>query len=145
MQWQREVIEPYRARHDAWLNLDVGTPLSSIELRLNTDELAFLLQNEPEVWQKAMLEDYRFNLAKRHIEHREEVVLKQAWPRMAEAGILVGTQMNEAEMERILGAAIVQQLRRRTEGIIAIIDENVETSFAAFSAFDLRMSRRRIG
>jgi hypothetical protein len=141
-QFQREVIAPFRNRHDAWLNLDVGTPLDVADLQLNRNDLAFVLQADPPTWQQVVLEDRRYRLVKRAIEMRERVVLEEAWPRLAAAGVPRGAGLPEPEMERVLGPAIVQKLRAHTAGIISMIDENVVSSFAAITA--LRRTLRKI-
>jgi hypothetical protein len=51
-------------------------------------------------------------------------------------------KLPEAEIEGMLGPAIVQQLRVHTAGIISLIGENVESSWAAITA--LRETLRRI-
>lgn len=134
IQFQRDMIVPFRNRHDAWLNLPVGSPLDSVELALNRNELAFLLQADGATWQAVVMEDRRFHLVKRLIEKREDLILKDVWPRLAAAGLPMRGQLAEADMERLLGPAIVQQLRVNTAAIISMIDENVASSFAAVTA-----------
>jgi Mg2+/citrate symporter len=43
LQFQREVVEPFRNRRDAWLNLTIGTPLDSVDLKLDRNDLGFVL------------------------------------------------------------------------------------------------------
>jgi hypothetical protein len=142
VQFQRDVVEPYRNRQDAWSNLPIGTPLDSIDLTLNRNDLGFVLQADGPTWQAVILEERRYHLVKRIIEQRDAVALNAAWPRLDAGGVQLRANLPEADVERILGAAIVQQLRENTRGIISMIDENVVSSFAAITA--LRQTLRSI-
>jgi hypothetical protein len=142
LQFQREVVEPFRNRHDAWLNLTIGTPLDSVDLKLNRNDLGFILQADGPTWQAVILEERRNQLMKQRIEFRDNLVLKEVWPCLVAHGVPIGANMPEAEIEGMLGPAIVRQLRVHTAGIISLIDQNVESSWAAITA--LRETLRRI-
>jgi hypothetical protein len=114
--------------------MGVGMPLTSVELRLNRNELAFLLEKDPEVWRRAVLEEGRFNLVKKFIDDREELILKETWPRLVQAGVPLHFEMKEGDLEHILGPGIIRHLKVKTDAIIKNIDENVQTSFAVISA-----------
>jgi hypothetical protein len=141
-QFQREVVAPFRNRSDAWLNLTIGTRLDSVDLKLNRNDLGFVLQADGPTWQAVILEDLRYQLMKQRIEFRDNLVLKEVWPCLVAHRVPIGANMPEAEVEAMLGPAIVQQLRVHTASIISLIDENVESSWAAMTA--LRETLRRI-
>ena len=135
-QFQRDILEQYRGRADAWINTAIGTPLDSMTISLNRNDLAFVLQTNPTVWQSVVMEERRYLLVSKFIDQRETLVLDQAWPRITAAGIGMGTQILEPQMEAILGPAIVKRLRTLTTAIFTQIDENITTSLRAFE--DLR-------
>jgi hypothetical protein len=132
-QFQRDVVAPFRDRHDAWFNLTVGTRLDTVEMSLNRNELSFLLESNAQAWQQAIMEDRRFHMMRELIDKRDDVILKEAWPRLAAKGVPIGAQLAEKQFEELLGSAVVQQLRRYTAGITSMIDENVVSSFAAIT------------
>jgi len=134
LQFQRDMSAPYRGRPDAWLNLPIGSPLDSVDLSINRDELAFVLRADAKAWQQMVMEDRRFHLVKLLIEDRERIVLNEVWPRLVAGGVPLGGSVPLADVEMLLGPALVQQMRVKTEGIISMIDENVKSSFAAIAA-----------
>jgi hypothetical protein len=133
-QYRREVVNNYRNRWDAWLNMPVANDLDSVGLSLNRNDLAFLLQTKGSVWQQITMEERRYRLLAKLINDRHEIILNQAWPRMVAAGMQIGGAIELNALEALLGAAIVQRLRVITAAIISNIDENVGTSWAAYEA-----------
>ena len=90
-QFRKEVMEPYRGRPDAWLNLAAHpAPPVSVE-RFQTNDLQFLLEREnASVFVSLMLEEQRFNLAIDLIRSRSDLVLNAVFPKMGAAGFRVG-------------------------------------------------------
>ena len=60
-QQQKEVIDPYRGRTDAWLNLGVAPPLDQ-GLSFDVSEITFLLQSAAPTFQEVLLEARRYRL-----------------------------------------------------------------------------------
>jgi hypothetical protein len=133
-QYQREIVNVYRDRPDAWLNMAVGTGLDSVEISINRSELAFLLEKKGSVWQQITMEERRYRLLAKLIDERHEIILNEAWPRMAAVGMQVGGAIEEQQLEGVLGPAIVQRLRHITTAIISNTDDNVVSSWAAYEA-----------
>jgi hypothetical protein len=141
-QFQKDVVAPFKNRRDAWFNLPVGAPLDVVDLKLNRNDLGFVLQADGPTWQAVILEDRRYQLMKQRIELRESLVLKEVWPCLVAHGVPIGANLPGVEVERILGPAIIQQLREHTEFIISQIGKKVESAWAAITA--LRETLRRI-
>lgn len=131
----KEVIEPYRAREDAWLNLPVSPPLNN-ELNFDLKSLSFLSERSPVVFQTLLLEYERFRLAAHLIEEHRRIVLEETWPRMVDAKVGIGEGRSVADIEAILGPGVVKQLRVTTGGIIKNFEENTVSLMKLF--VDLR-------
>ena len=131
-QHQKEVVDPYRDRHDAWLNLHVGPPLNP-ELAFNMNDLTFLMQKAPKVLMSVLLEGHRYRLATYLVEEHRRLTTGIAWPRLEAAGMRVGgpPRPND-EVQQIIGPAAVKQLQVITTAIITNFDENVQSLRGAF-------------
>jgi hypothetical protein len=79
-QHQKEIIDPYRDKPDAWFNLHVSPPLNS-ELSLDMKELSFVMESNASVFQQVFLEEERFRLAAHLIEEHKQLICTQTWPR----------------------------------------------------------------
>jgi hypothetical protein len=141
-QFQRKVVDTHRGRFDAWFNLAVGTTLGDIPTASIRSDMAFLLQSAASVWQEVILEERRYRLVATLIKEREMLVLKEVWPRLEAEGLQMGQVAPETEIQRILGPGIVKQLTVKTSAISDFIDENVNSSFAAFKR--LRSALKKI-
>lgn len=131
-QYQGEIVEGYRARPDAWLNLPVGPPVQDGALIFDMKDLSFVLEASPSTFQMIFLEQDRFRLAAHIIQQRSELVLSEVFPRMSAAGLSLGEPITAGEMEKLLTVGITQQLRVFTEGIIKNVDEDVISSHETF-------------
>jgi hypothetical protein len=136
-QHQKEIVEPYRDRHDAYLNLHVSQPLPKVSFEMK--ELTFLMQVDAKTFQELLLEEERFRFAAYLIEQHRTLVLSQVWPRWEAAGLKIGDNRPEGEVEAILGPAIVQQLKVTTRAIITNFDENVKSSLQVFKKLRARL------
>lgn len=142
-QYRKEVVEPYRERRDAWLNL-AANPVSPITLHsFKADDLQFLLQaGKPQVFAELMIEEQRFNLAVGLIRERSALVLQQVFPRMAQAGFGVGTPATETDVESVLGVDVTHKLKTLTEAIIRNVDEDLASLRTAHDS--LRKAMREL-
>lgn len=125
-QFRKEVIEPYRSRPDAWLNLAVHPALPMGVDRFDAPSLQFLLEEgHASVFAALMLEERRLHLAIDLIRARSDLVLETVFPRMAAAGFRMGQPQNEADIERALGVDVCHKLRQTTAAIIQHVDEDL--------------------
>lgn len=131
-QYQKEMIDRYRTRDDAWLNLPAGMPIQDNGLMLDMNDLSFVLQSKPAIFQLIFLEADRFRLAAEMINQRNELILSQVHPRLSAAGIRVGGAESPENMEAILTIGVVHQLKVYTAGIIKNVDEDLISSFEAY-------------
>lgn len=87
-QYRREVLEPYQGRPDAWLNVAANPAIAVSAHRFQAADLQFLLQGEhAQTYAALFLEEQQFNLAVQLIRVRSELVLQDAFPRMAAGGL----------------------------------------------------------
>ena len=133
-QHQKEIVDPYRDRTDAWLNLHVGPPLNPT-LALDLKDLTFLMQKAPKVLADVLMEGNRYRLATYLVEEHRRLAIQDVWPKLEAAGMkLEGPPRPEAEVEDIIGPAALKQMKVTTAAIITNFDENVESLRAAFTA-----------
>lgn len=131
-QYQKEVVDPYRDRRDAWLNLHVGPPLNQW-LGFDMKDLTFLMQKAPKVLMSILLEGNRYRLATYLVEEHRRLAIEVAWPKLEAAGIRLGDPPRpEDEIQRIIGPATLKQMQVVTTAIITNFDENVQSLRAAF-------------
>ncbi len=125
-QYRKEVLEPYRGKSDAWLNVTATLTIPTGEHRFQSTELQFLLESSyAEVYAKLMLEEQRFAIAIDLIRARSALVLDQVFPRMSAAQVPVGRGLPEPELERILGIDLTHKLKQITTAIFQNVDENL--------------------
>jgi hypothetical protein len=138
-QHQRELVDPHRARKDAWLNLPVGPPLNptlAFELR----DLTFLMQKAPKVLMDVLMEQNRYRLATYLVEEHRRIAIQEVWPELEAAGIkLGGPPRPEKEIEEIIGPAALKQMQVTTAAIITNFDEKVKSLQAAFTALRTKL------
>ena len=127
-QYQKEVIDPCKSRGHLWLNIDATLPYGKGRISFNADELSFLLEvGQANTFTDVMLEEQRFDINIGLIERRSVLLLEQAYPRLSDAGMHRGEQREIAEMKKILGENIVQQLRNMTDSILQFTGQNIES------------------
>ncbi len=132
-QYQREIIEPWRGKSDAWLNMPVTAPLDTEETTINTQKLVNILVSEGKAFQAITIEPSRYRLAAHFIEMRNSLS-SDIYVRLRAAGIKIGQGVPNHTIEGALGDDIVHRLKQYTEAIISNIDEDVESSRVAFYA-----------
>lgn len=124
-QYRKEVLEPFRGKPDAWLNLAANPTMPTGECRFQVADLQFLLQtSQADVFAKLMLEEQRFAIAIDLIRTRSALTLEKVFPAMAAAGINVGQAAQLNLVEHTLGIDVVHQLKQLTSAIYSNVDED---------------------
>jgi hypothetical protein len=125
-QYRKEVLEPYRGKADAWLNLAANPTIPTGEHTFQANELQFLLESKKaEVYAGLMLEKQRFAIAIDLIKVRSALVLDQVFQRMSAANVPVGRSLPEPEVVRILGIELTHKLKEITAAIFKNVDEDL--------------------
>jgi hypothetical protein len=125
-QYRKEVLEPYRGKPDAWLNLAANPSLPLGEHTFQAAELQFLLElSKPDVYAGLLLEEQRFALAIELIRTRSALVLDQVFPKMSAANIPVGHSLPEDHVEQVLGIDLTHKLKHLTTAIFKNVDEDL--------------------
>lgn len=125
-QYRKEVLELYRGRPDAWLNLAANLTVPTGEQTFQSGELQFLLQSsKAEVYAELMLEEQRFAVALALIKARSALVLDQVFPKMSAANVPLGQSLPDPEVEKILGIELTHKLKQITAGIFKNVDEDL--------------------
>ena len=137
---QKEVVEPYRGKPDAWLNLSMSHPFNA-DLSFDMKDLSFVMQTNAGVFQKVFLEEERFRIISYLIEDRRRLLLTQTWPRLEAAGISIGMGRSEVDIHKILGSALVKQLKITTAAVINFTDENVTSLRDVFRALRTELKK----
>ncbi|MBK6006347.1 hypothetical protein JJB11_09615 [Ramlibacter ginsenosidimutans] len=133
-QYRKEVMEPYRGKPDAWLNLAAHpAPPAKVD-RFQSSDLQFLLERgQASVFASLMLEEQRFNLAVDLIRSRSELVLNAVFPKMATAGFKVGQDQSLNDVEAALGEDVCHQLKQITAAIYQIVGEDLVSLRALYT------------
>jgi len=125
-QFRKEVLEPYRGRKDAWLNLAAHPAAPAPTDRFQPNDLQFLLQVEhADTYVTLMLEEQRVMLALNLIAARSDLVLNEVFPRMASADKGVGQPVAFDEIECVLGVDVTHKLKELTASIFRNVDEDL--------------------
>jgi hypothetical protein len=132
-QYQKEVVAPYRGKQDAWLNLNIGPRLSG-SLSFDLKDLSFVLDADPAIFADVILEEVRHSTLANLIDRHSELILRQVWPRLEDAGLKIGDASTQGEVEEIIGPSAASQLKTITSGIIHNCDENEKSLRVAFSS-----------
>jgi hypothetical protein len=133
-QYQKEIVDPYRNRRDAWLNLNVGPRLNA-ELAFDMRDLTFLMRKAPQVLMSVLLEGNRYRLATYLVEEHRRLAVEAVWPKLEAAGIRLGEPPRpEDEIQKIIGPAALKQKQVVTAAIITNFDENVRSMRDAFAS-----------
>jgi hypothetical protein len=131
-QHQMTVVEPYRDRADAWLNLNMSRPLKK-DLSFEMKELSFLMPVKASIFQKLFLEEVRYRTNAFLVEEHRRLLISTAWPRLEEAGVLHRDNWPKADVEKVIGVSAVVQLKVITTAIIRDFDDGVKTSIDVFN------------
>jgi hypothetical protein len=131
-QHQKEVVDPYRNRHDAWLNLHVAPLPIRKDISFDLKELSFVMEADAQTFAELLLEEERFRLAFYLVEEHKTLVFSEVWPRLEAAGLKIRDNRTQHEIETALGAGTVQKLRVMTAAIIKNFDENVKSCLDVF-------------
>ncbi len=140
-QIQKEIIDPFREKPEAWLNMPAThVPSSSYGLiSFQADELTFLLQTKHlNIFLKLFIEEQRFLMAIQLIEKRSSILLNQVWPILGK-NIPVGVKPTETEIENFIGFDKVYILKDMTTGIIKNVDADLESLKSAYDEFQNAM------
>jgi hypothetical protein len=78
-QHQLEIVEPYRGKPDAWLNMHLSKPLKE-NLSFEMKELSFMMPAKASTFQQLFLEEERFRTAAYLVEEHRRLILSAAWP-----------------------------------------------------------------
>lgn len=142
-QFRNEVMEPYRGRPDAWLNLAAHPATPVGDDRFDMAGLQFLLERgQANVYAALVLEERRFNLAINLIRSRSDLVLNAVFPKMAAAGFKVGQPQTLAAVEDALGEDTSHKLKQITGAIYQNVDEDLASLRALYA--DLRKALQEI-
>jgi len=141
-QHRKDVIEPYRGKPDAWLNMAAMPPTKTGLATFEAGELSFLLQTENSmVYAALLLEEQRFSHAVGLIEFRSSIILNEVFPRFAGAGVNVGSSLTEAEAERVIGIDTTHKLRVVSSAIVTNVDEDLKSIVSAYDQLRTAMKR----
>ena len=141
-QHRKNVIEPCRGKSDAWLNMAATPPTKTGLATFEAGELSFLLQTENSiVYAALLLEEQRFSHAVSLIEIRSSVILNEAFPRLAGAGVSVGASLAEVEAERVIGIDTTHKLRVYSSAIVTNVDEDLKSIVSAYDQLRAAMKR----
>ena len=131
-QYQKEIVDDFRGKPDNWLNLPAGTSLRNESLVFSMNELTFVLIKDPTAFQLLFLEEDRFHDIAQLIDRRNELVQKDVFPRLSQAGIKLNEGRPGDEIEKYLTVGVVKQLTVLTTAIIRNVDEDVISCRVAF-------------
>ena len=124
--FRKEVLEPYRGKPDAWLNMAAQPAVSVGDHRFEASDLQFLLQgSHAQVYAGLFLEEQRFKLAVGLMQQRNHLVFNDVFPRLANAGLTVGRSAAQDEVEHALGIDVVHKLKSVTAALYANVDEDL--------------------
>lgn len=127
-QYRKEVLEPYRAKSDAWLNLAANPTIPIGEHTFQAAELQFLLQSpHAGIYAALLLEEQRFAIAIDLIKARSDLVLNQVFTKMAALGAPVGKSLAERDVENILGIDLTHKLKYITAAIFTNVDQDLDS------------------
>lgn len=140
-QYRKEILEPFRGKADAWLNVAANPTIPTGIHTFQANELQFLLlQSKPEIYASLLLEEQRFAIAIDLIKARSSLVLEQVFAKMASAQITVGKNMLEEDVERILGIDTTHKLKKITAAIYLNVDEDLTSLKEQYEALRSAMN-----
>jgi hypothetical protein len=132
-QYRKEVLESFRGKPEAWLNLAANPCIPEGDYKFDAAQLQFLLQREKaNAYISLMFEEQHFKLAIDLIKTRSELVLNEVFPKMAAAGIKIGQPLLQGDVEHVLGIDVTHKLKELTAAIYTNIDEDLASLRAAY-------------
>lgn len=135
-QYRKDVLEPFRDKPDAWLNL-MASPTTPVgDSKFQAGDLQFLLQTtHANIFATLLLEEQRFGVTMDLIRSRSNLVLDKVFPSMAAAGIGVGQPMYQAHVELALGIDVTHKLKQLTEAIYMNVDNDLFSLKTTYEQF----------
>jgi hypothetical protein len=124
-QVRKEIVQPYRGRRDAWLNMPATFADHSGIASFDSGALSFLLGENSPLYCDVMLEEQRFAHTVGLVRTRTRMVIDQVFPRLTAAGVGIKDNRPEDEIERILGTGVVHQLKIIGGGLVTETDETL--------------------
>lgn len=141
-QHRKDVIEPYRSKPDAWLNMAATPPISAGLSKFEVGDLSFLLETEsPMVYASLLLEEQRFAHTVGLIEARSLLVVNEVFPRFAGAQVPVGSALLEPDVTKVLGIDTVHKLKLTTAAVVVQVDAGLKSIISAHDALRIAMKR----
>lgn len=127
-QYYKEVIEAYRDKEDAWLNMPpIGNRYSRTPSLRDLD-LSFILETpQTDVYAQVYLEEHRFHSIRDMIKDRDDLILSKARPAMNKAGIMEGDNIDLNIAEAAIGEHVAILLKHMTDGIISNVQKNLDS------------------
>jgi hypothetical protein len=133
-QYRKEVIEPFRKRDDAWLNLAAQPAPPAQAERFQVSDLQLLIdKGHAPVFATLLLEQQRYDLAIGLIRSRSDLVLAEVFPKLSAARVEVGQSRDQKAVEEILGIDVCHRLRQTTAAIIANVDQDLASLREAYT------------
>ena len=120
-QYQKEIIDPYRGKTDAWLNTDTQLAQDDYAFHIPFDDLTFVLRSS--------------------INARNELVLRELWPKMSDARIPVGAAVEEVALREFLGTALTRKLEGTIVSLTDLVDKEVISVMEAYEEVYLSLKR----
>lgn len=132
-QYQKEPIADHRDSPGKWISMPATVAQPSDGLAFKPTALGFLFQSSrPNILNDLLLEQRRFQLALALIKRRSRLLTDSTFPKVEQAGIMHGDNVEMGRLEQVVGANDTNQLRQLTDAIITNVDENVESFRVTF-------------
>ena len=113
MQYQRDYVEKAIKKPDAWFAMRAGE-MTNVELKIDKNSLAFLLEKYPMTWRAILLEEMRYSRFSRAVDYRNKLINEKVWPKLEAAGLKHGDKILGSQVEEVLGPATTQDLKNVT-------------------------------
>jgi hypothetical protein len=141
VQLKKEIVDEYRGKRDAWLNMPATVPSHYGLTRFEAGDLSFLLDVDGMAYGNLLLEEQRFELAMKLVEERSKLVLTEVFPKLAAAKIGINEARDEREIISVLGQDVVRKLKVLSSGIEQNIDENLVSLVTAHDQLRTAMKK----
>jgi hypothetical protein len=126
LQYQNNYVNKVRGKADAWFAMRAGE-LTNVELKIDKNALPFLLEKHPMTWRAIVLEETRFSVFGRAVEHRNKLINEKVWPTLEARGYAQGSSIKISEIEEVLGPATTQDLKNVTEHIVENCEKDISS------------------
>jgi hypothetical protein len=133
-QYHRDFIGPAKNQPGEPLNLLGGPPLDFVDLKLNRNDLAFILRADAKVWQKLIMEERRFRAVAMMIDTRNTLLLTDVQPRLEVAKVQDGAKLTLKQMENLVGVLAFQKIKQLDAAISDHVEKNILSTKAAFDS-----------